>query len=325
MNVVEIINEAIASGRTRFAFELLPPLKGDGMQKIFAAVEPLMALDPAYVNITFHREGIKETEREDGSVEWHVVRRRPGTVGISAAIQNRYGVEVVPHLICGGLSKYDIEDTLIDMDFLGLHNVLALRGDKSQNEKRFMPHPQGHAHAVDLVRQIADMNRGKFIDGEVEECHHSKFSIGVAGYPEMHEEAASPEADIACLKAKVDAGAEYVVTQLFYDNARFFDYVRRCREAGITVPIIPGIKPLSTVRHLTLLPQTFGCHIPEELGREVLRHKDDPKAVREIGTEWAVAQSRSWSKRASPSGTTTRWARPTTSSRLQKRYFKRHE
>ena len=292
MNVVEIINEAIASGRTRFAFELLPPLKGDGMQKIFAAVEPLMALDPTYVNITFHREGIKETEREDGSVEWHVVRRRPGTVGISAAIQNRYGVEVVPHLICGGLSKYDIEDTLIDMDFLGLHNVLALRGDKSQNEKRFMPHPQGHAHAVDLVRQIADMNRGKFIDGEVEECHHSKFSIGVAGYPEMHEEAASPEADIACLKAKVDAGAEYVVTQLFYDNARFFDYVRRCREAGITVPIIPGIKPLSTVRHLTLLPQTFGCHIPEELGREVLRHKDDPKAVREIGTEWAVAQSR---------------------------------
>ena len=155
-----------------------------------------------------------------------------------------------------------------------------------------MPHPQGHTHAVDLVRQIAAMNRGQFVDGEVEECHHSKFSIGVAGYPEMHEEAASPEADIACLKAKVDAGAEYVVTQLFYDNARFFDYVRRCREAGITVPIIPGIKPLSTVRHLTLLPRTFGCHIPEELEREVLRHKDDPKAVREAGTEWAVAQSR---------------------------------
>ena len=245
MNVVEIINEAIASGRTRFAFELLPPLKGDGMQKIFAAVEPLMALDPAYVNITFHREGIKETEREDGSVEWHVVRRRPGTVGISAAIQNRYGVEVVPHLICGGLSKYDIEDTLIDMDFLGLHNVLALRGDKSQNEKRFMPHPQGHAHAVDLVRQIADMNRGKFIDGEVEECHHSKFSIGVAGYPEVHAEARDITSDIARLRDKVDAGAEYVITQMFFDNAKYFDFVRRCREAGITVPIIPGIKPLS--------------------------------------------------------------------------------
>ena len=292
MNVVESINEAIASGRTRFAFELLPPLKGDGMQKIFAAMEPLMALDPAYVNITFHREGIKETEREDGSVEWHVVRRRPGTVGISAAIQNRYGVEVVPHLICGGLSKYDIEDTLIDMDFLGLHNVLALRGDKSQNEKRFMPHPQGHAHAVDLVRQIADMNRGKFIDGEVEECHHSKFSIGVAGYPEVHAEARDITSDIARLRDKVDAGAEYVITQMFFDNAKYFDFVRRCREAGIAVPIIPGIKPLSTLRHLTLLPQTFGCRIPEELEREVLRHREDPKAIREVGTEWAVAQSR---------------------------------
>ena len=267
MNVVEIINEAIASGRTRFAFELLPPLKGDGMQKIFAAVEPLMALDPAYVNITFHREGIKETEREDGSVEWHVVRRRPGTVGISAAIQ----------------------DTLIDMDFLGLHNVLALRGDKSQNEKRFMPHPQGHAHAVDLVRQIADMNRGKFIDGEVEECHHSKFSIGVAGYPEVHAEARDITSDIARLRDKVDAGAEYVITQMFFDNAKYFDFVRRCREAGITVPIIPGIKPLSTLRHLEILPETFGVKLPEELVREVKAH---PDGVREVGTEWAIAQSR---------------------------------
>ena len=292
MNVPEIINEAIAAGRTRFAFELLPPLKGDGMQKIFAAIDPLMPFDPAYINITYHREGIKETALPDGGIEWHVVRRRPGTVGISAAIQHRYGVEVVPHLICGGLSKYDIEDTLIDMDFLGLHNVLALRGDRSQNERRFMPHPQGHAHAADLVRQIAAMNRGEFVDGEVEECHHSKFSIGVAGYPEGHEESPSPEADIAALKAKIDAGAGYIVTQLFYDNARFFDFVRRCREAGIAVPIIPGIKPLSTLRHLTLLPQTFGCRIPEELEREVLRHREDPKAIREVGTEWAVAQSR---------------------------------
>ena len=289
MNVVEIINEAIASGRTRFAFELLPPLKGDGMGGVFESIDRLIGFDPAYINVTFHREGIKQAVRPDGSVEWHVVRRRPGTVGISAAIQNRYGVEVVPHLICGGLSKYDIEDTLIDMDFLGLHNVLALRGDKSQNEKRFMPHPQGHAHAVDLVRQIAAMNRGEFVDGEVEECHHSKFSIGVAGYPEMHEEAASPEADIACLKAKVDAGAEYVVTQLFYDNARFFDFVRRCREAGIAVPIIPGIKPLSTLRHLEILPETFGVKLPEELVREVKAH---PAGVREVGTEWAIAQSR---------------------------------
>jgi len=292
VNVLDTIHSALAQRKTRFAFELLPPLKGDGMGGICAAIDPLMEFDPAYINVTFHREGIKQTQRADGTAEWHVVRRRPGTVGISAAIRSKYGVETVPHLICGGLSRYDIEDALIDMDFLGLHNVLALRGDKSQNEKRFMPHPQGHAHAVDLVRQIAAMNRGQFVDGEVEECHHSRFSIGVAGYPEGHDEATSPEADIAALKAKVDAGAEYVVTQLFYDNARFFDFTARCRAAGIGVPIIPGIKPLSTVRHLSLLPDTFGCSIPEPLRREVLAHGDDPTAVRQIGTEWAIAQSR---------------------------------
>ena len=289
MNVLDIINTAIAEHRTRFAFELLPPLKGDGMGGVFAAIDRLIGFDPAYINVTFHREGIKQSVRPDGGIDWHVVRRRPGTVGISAAIQKKYGVEVVPHLICGGQSKYDIEDALIDLDFLGLHNVLALRGDKSQNEKFFMPHPQGHSHAVDLVRQIAAMNRGEFVDGEVEECHHSKFSIGVAGYPEGHEESPSPEADIAALKAKIDAGAGYIVTQLFYDNACFFDFVRRCREAGITVPIIPGIKPLSTLRHLEILPETFGVKLPEELVREVKAH---PDGVREVGTEWAIAQSR---------------------------------
>ncbi len=292
MNVTEIINRAKAEHKTRFAFELLPPLKGDGIEGVFAAIDPLMEFDPAYINITFHREVIKEQTREDGTTEWHVVRRRPGTVGISAAIQKRYGVEVVPHLICGGLSRYDIEDALIDMDFLGLHNVLALRGDKLKHEPVFTPHPHGHAYAVDLVRQIAAMNRGEFVDGEVEVCHHSKFSIGVAGYPETHAEALSPESDIANLKAKIDAGAEYVVTQLFYDNRCFFDFTERCRKAGIDVPIIPGLKPLSTVRHLTLLPETFGCSIPEELRGEVLKHKDDKAAVRQIGTEWAIAQSR---------------------------------
>ena len=292
MNVVDIINEAVAAGRTRFAFELLPPLKGDGMQKIFAAVEPLMALDPAYVNITFHREGIKETEREDGSIEWHVVRRRPGTVGISAAIQHRYGVEVVPHLICGGLSKYDIEDTLIDMDFLGLHNVLALRGDCGPNERHFMPHPQGHSHAIDLVRQIAAMNRGEFVDGEVEECHHSKFSIGVAGYPEKHVDALDAESDLRHLKAKVDAGADYVMTQICYDADRILAFIGRCREAGIDVPVIPGVKPLSTLRQLTLLPETFAIELPEALRSEVRAHADRPEVIRRIGVEWAVDQCR---------------------------------
>lgn len=292
MNVTELIHKAQADGTTRFAFELLPPLKGDGMQGILSTIDALMPFDPAYINVTCHREDIKQTAFPDGRIEWHVARRRPGTVGISAAIRERYGVETVPHLICGGQSKYDIEDTLIDLDFLGLHNVLALRGDKSQNERYFMPHPQGHTHASDLVRQIAEMNRGRFVDGEVDECHHSHFSIGVAGYPEKHADAPTPEADILNLKRKIDAGAEYIVTQLFYDNARFFDFVRRCREAGIDVPIIPGIKPLSTLRHLTLLPQTFGTHIPHELEQEVLRHREDPQAIREIGAEWAIAQSR---------------------------------
>ena len=175
------------------------------------------------------------------------------------------------------------------MDFLGLHNVLALRGDCGPNERHFMPHPQGHSHAIDLVRQIAAMNRGEFVDGEVEECHHSKFSIGVAGYPEVHAEARDITSDIARLRDKVDAGAEYVITQMFFDNAKYFDFVRRCREAGITVPIIPGIKPLSTLRHLEILPETFGVKLPEELVREVKAH---PDGVREVGTEWAIAQSR---------------------------------
>ena len=292
MNVVDIINKAVEQRRTRFAFELLPPLKGDGMGGVFESIDRLIGFDPAYINVTFHREGIKQAVRPDGSVEWHVVRRRPGTVGISAAIQKKYGVEVVPHLICGGQSKYDIEDALIDLDFLGLHNVLALRGDKSQNEKFFMPHPQGHTHAVDLVRQIAAMNRGQFVDGEVEECHHSKFSIGVAGYPEKHVDALDAESDLRHLKAKVDAGADYVMTQICYDADRILAFIGRCREAGIDVPVIPGVKPLSTLRQLTLLPETFAIELPEALHSEVRAHADRPEAIRRIGVEWAVDQCR---------------------------------
>ncbi len=292
MNVVHLIHEALQSGTTRFAFELLPPLKGDGMEGISTAIERLMPFDPAYINVTFHRESIKEEVQADGSIHSRIVRRRPGTVGISAAIQHKYGVPVVPHLICGGLSRYDIEDALIDLDFLGLHNILALRGDALKGEPHFTPHPDGHAHAVELVQQVAAMNRGEFVDGQVDECHHSAFTIGVAGYPETHGDASSAASDLQHLKAKVDAGAEYIVTQLFYDNRRFFDFVARCRAIGITVPIIPGIKPLSTVRHLELLPRTFGCHIPEELAGEVRAHADDKVAVRQIGTEWAIAQSR---------------------------------
>ena len=292
MNVVDIINGALNTGKTRFAFELLPPLKGDGTNGVFRAIDNVMEFDPAYVNITFHREGMKQTVRQDGRIEWHTVRRRPGTVGIAAAIQQRYGIATVPHLICGGQSLYDIEDALIDMDFLGLHNVLALRGDASQNEKRFIPHPQGHSHAVDLVKQIAAMNRGEFVDGEIENCHHSRFSIGVAGYPETHFEALSVEDDINKLKEKVEAGADYIVTQMFFDNKKYFGFVDKLRRKGIEVPVIPGLKPLVSSRQLFSLPATFSISIPDELQRSIEKCGDDMSKVKSVGLEWTIFQAK---------------------------------
>lgn len=292
MKVIDTINNAINTGNSRFAFELLPPLKGDGTDGVFRAVENVIEFEPAYVNITFHREGLKQTKRSDGRVEWHKVRRRPGTVGIAAAIQHKYGIDAVPHLICGGLSQYDIEDYLIDMGFLGIENVLALRGDCSQNEKMFLPHPNGHSHAVELVRQISAMNRGEFVDGEVEACHSSNFSIGVAGYPETHCDAMSPDDDLLHLKEKVDAGAEYIVTQMFFDNNRYFDFVDRCRAIGINVPVVAGLKPLVAARQVTSLPESFSISIPEDLRKEVESHGTDREKVKEIGIEWAVNQAR---------------------------------
>lgn len=291
MQITEIIEQARREGRTRFAFELLPPLKGDGTAGVFSAIDPLMEFGPAYINVTYHREDVKYVERGNGLLEKRIVRRRPGTVGISAAIMKRYGVEAVPHLICGGLSRYDIEDALIDLDFLGVNNVLALRGDNLRGEHSFAPHPQGYAHACDLVAQIADMNAGIFVDGEVQPCHHSRFCIGVAGYPEKHAESPNPESDMLYLKRKVDAGASYIVTQMSFDNARIFDFIRRCREAGITVPVIPGIKPLSTKAHLTVLPQVFHVDLPQELVAEASGCPDNA-AVREVGVRWAVRQVR---------------------------------
>ncbi|MCL2562203.1 MAG: methylenetetrahydrofolate reductase [Rikenellaceae bacterium] len=291
MQVIEIIKDALTAGKTRFTFELLPPLKGDGVAGVFEAIDPLMEFGPAYINVTYHREDVKYVERPGGLLEKRVVRRRPGTVGISAAIMKRYGVEVVPHLICGGLSRYDIEDALIDMDFLGISNVLALRGDNRRGERTFTPQPDGHTYAEELVRQIVDMNNGVFVDGEVEECHHSQFCIGVAGYPEKHAESPNPDADIRALKAKVDAGASYISTQMSFDNRRIFDFIDRCRAAGIDVPIIPGIKPFSTKSQLSLLPQTFHVDLPQDLVAEVEKCRDN-RAVRQVGVEWAIQQAR---------------------------------
>ena len=291
MKVIDIIRQAEANRAPRFTIELLPPLKGDGTQGVFSAIDTLVEYGPAYINVTFQREDEKLVEREDGLWERRVTRRRPGTVGISAAIMRRYGIETVPHLICGGLSRYDIEDALIDMDFLGIENVLALRGDSRRTERRFAPHPDGHAYADGLVSQIVAMNRGEFVDGEVDNCHHTQFCIGVAGYPEKHSEAPNLVADIENLRRKVEAGAEYIVTQMCFDNRRFFEFVERCREAGINVPIIPGLKPFTTKSQLTVLPQTFHVDLPEELVSAVMACKDN-RAVREVGIEWATMQAR---------------------------------
>lgn len=299
MKIIDIINKAQREGRSRFTFELLPPLKGDGTESVFAAIDTLAPLDPAYINVTFHREDTKYEERPDGLLERHVVRHRPGTVGISAAIMKRYGVEAVPHLICGGLSRYDIEDSLIDMDFLGMNNVLALRGDCRKGERRFAPHPQGHAYASELVEQIVDMNNGRFIDGEGKSGHHTDFCIGVAGYPEKHAESPNPDTCIANLKRKVDAGADYIVTQMSFDNERILAFIDTCRAAGITVPIIPGIKPIAVKNHLTILPDTFHVDIPQDLVKAVEACRDNA-AVREVGVEWAAMQAAGLKKAGLP-------------------------
>lgn len=285
------VTDKFRKGQTLFAFELLPPLKGETISSIYHTVDVLGAYQPAYINITYHREEVKFIEREGGLLERRVVRKRPGTVGISAAIAARYGIDVVPHLICGGFSADETEDALIEMNFLGIDNVLALRGDNVRGEHTFRPHPGGHLHASELVAQIAGMNRGEYLSGEVEHPAPTDFCIGVAGYPEKHAEAPNLQTDIEYLKQKVDAGAHYIVTQMFFDNAKYFDFVARCRREGIEVPIVAGIKPFSTKAQLSLLPQVFGVNIPEELSRAVASAADNA-AVRRIGIEWATGQCR---------------------------------
>ena len=273
------------------SFEILPPAKGTSIQTVFDALDSLMEFKPPYINITYHQSETVLLPREGGLLEMRHVRKRPGTVAISAAIQNRYRVDVVPHLICGGFSKEETEDALIDLHYLGIENILAVRGDGDPLSKRFQPEKDGHPHAIDLLRQITDMNRGVYLDQMLRNATKSDFEIGVAGYPEKHFESPNKERDLAWLKAKVDAGAAYIVTQMFFDNARYFDFVKDCREAGIEVPIIPGLKPLSTRSQLRVIPQTFKVDIPPGLAREVEKCQT-PAQVRQVGTEWAIAQSR---------------------------------
>mgnify|MGYP000981566241 CR=1 FL=1 len=275
---------------TLFSFEILPPLKGKSIQSIQEGTDPLIEFKPKVVNVTYHREEFIYKERENGLLEKIAIRKRPGTVGICAAIMNKYDVDAIPHLICGGFSKEETENALIDLQFLGIDNVLALRGDSIKTESSFRPHKEGHEFAVDLIHQISDMNKGNYMMDDVQ-LEPTNFCIGAAGYPEKHFEAMNLETDLLNVKRKVDAGASYIVTQMFFDNSKFFRFVDACRAAGITVPIIPGVKPVKTLTHISFLPKFFHIDYPVELSNELIKCKDN-KAVEQVGIEWGIQQSK---------------------------------
>jgi methylenetetrahydrofolate reductase (NADPH) len=287
MKVIEHLNQA---KDTLFSFEILPPLKGATIQSIFNGIDPLIELKPKFINVTYHREEFIYKEREKGLLEKIAIRKRPGTVGICAAIMNRYKIDAVPHLICGGFSKEETENALIDLQFLGIDNVLALRGDSIKTESTFRPDPEGHSYAVNLIEQIADMNNGKYMVDDIQ-LAPTDFCIGAAGYPEKHFEAMNLATDLHYLKQKVDAGASYIVTQMFFDNQKYFDFVDACRKMDINVPIIPGIKPIQNLNHITFLPKVFHIDFPEELSKELLKCKNNEE-VTHVGIEWGVQQSR---------------------------------
>ncbi len=296
MKVIDIINQ---SDRTVFSFELLPPLKGQDAGKLYRTIEEFLEFDPKYINLTTHRDEVEFHEQTDGTIQKKVVRKRPGTVAIAASIQHKYGVPVVPHLVCGGFTKEETEHTLIDLNFLGINNVLALRGDGLKSEPVFRPEPEGHAHANDLVKQVANLHEGHYLDYELKNNTPMDFCIGVAGYPEKHAEAPNMEMDLQYLKQKVDAGADYIVTQMFFDNQKYYNFVKECRAIGIIVPIIPGIKPLSLINQVTVLPKIFSIDIPEEFSKEVMKCKTNEQA-REVGAEWAIYQAKDLIKNNAP-------------------------
>jgi len=288
MKVTDIIQ---SSSKTIFSFELLPPLKGQTASKLYETIDELIEFNPAYINLTTHRDEVEYRPVANGLLEKKIVRKRPGTVAIAAAIQHKYGIPVVPHVVCGGFTREETENMLIDLNFLGIKNLLALRGDGLSSEKHFIPEKEGHAHANELVEQIVHLRDGKYLDPDLKNKTALDFCIGVAGYPEKHAEASNPDTDLFYLKQKVDAGAGYIVTQMFFDNRKYYDFVDRCRTAGITVPIIPGIKPLALLNQITMLPKIFSIDIPEEFASEIRKCKTNEEA-RQVGTEWAIVQAR---------------------------------
>jgi methylenetetrahydrofolate reductase (NADPH) len=289
---MKVIDHIKKSKKTLFSFELLPPLKGHHIDGIYRTIDPLLEFNPSFINITYHQEEVVYKKHESGLLEKKTVRKRPGTVAISAAIKYKYPtVDVVPHMLCGGFTKDDTEYALIDFHFLGINNILALRGDPLKSFRTFTPEKNGHAHASELVAQIVGMNNGKYQDQDLQNTTATDFCIGVAGYPEKHIESPNISSDLNYLKEKIDAGASYIITQLFFDNNKYFEFVKACRDAGIDVPIIPGLKPITTLKDISILPQVFNIDIPEILVKELSKCKTNEEAF-QTGIEWTTAQSK---------------------------------
>jgi len=290
------VTEHIAQAKnTLVSFEVLPPLKGKTISSLYDHLDPLMEFKPSWINVTYHRSETMFKKKADGTFEKVDVRKRPGTVGICAAIMNHYKIDAVPHLICGGFTKRETEDALIDLNFLGIDNVLVLRGDAAKNETSFEPEKDGNFFAIDLLKQVAHLNNGVYVDKDILNGSKTNFCMGVAGYPEKHFEAPNLEIDLARMKEKVDAGAEYIMTQMFFDNQKFFDFVKSCRDMGITVPIIPGLKPITTKKQLSVLPRIFHVDIPTDLSNEVMKCRTDAD-VEAVGTKWLIQQSKELKK-----------------------------
>ncbi len=288
MKITEHIHNAKS---TLVSFEILPPLKGKGIHALFKHLDPLMELKPSFINVTYHRSEHVFKKNVDGTFSKVVVRKRPGTESICAAIMNKYSVDTVPHLICGGFNVNETEDALINLHYLGIDNVLVLRGDPAKNESTFEPEPGGHKFASDLLQQVVNLNAGIYLEDDLKDTSKTKFCIGVAGYPEKHFEAPNMQTDLSYLKQKVDLGADYIVTQMFFDNEKYYAFVKACRAAGINVPIVPGLKPIHSKKQLTLLPKTFHIDIPTDLSNAILKCKTDEE-VEQVGAEWLLFQSK---------------------------------
>lgn len=296
---MKVIDHIKSAKDTLISFEVLPPLKGKGIEALYKHLDPLMEFRPSFINVTYHRSEHVFKKRADGSFEKVIIRKRPGTESICAAIMNKYNVDTVPHLICGGFSINDTEDALINLRYLGIDNVLVLRGDAAKNEAAFEPEPDGHRYASDLLQQVVQLNAGIYLEEDLKGTHKTDFCIGVAGYPEKHFEAPNMQTDLNYLKAKVDGGADYIITQMFFDNAKYYEFVKACRDIGITVPILPGLKPIYSKKQLTVLPKTFHIDLPSDLANEIVKCKTDEE-VEKIGEEWLLEQSKDLKKNGVP-------------------------